>query len=427
MDITDILLRTRTNAMKDMAMSAPGKQGPSSSPHYEGQQESHTAPLKERAGQVQDMIVTPSLHPLQTHAQKEAKGILRGSPKRKRRDSQEEIGMGMGFAPDLKVGGSSQFNPDGRSNPTNPDAELEKARRFAEINSHLKGERFSPKVMVTPRVGGLDKARLAVLDTNLPVRLSGGGESGELRRTGLEEVDEGASSPRTTVAKKLGELQLQRPTLGDVPVLRFGTRGEEKERKKMRLEGFEDVSSSTASTHTHGEEESGDGFSPRRAGGGMSWHHSLSFREKADEGGVIEIPETPQPPAPTSHRGSPPPPILSPSKPPTTILPATTFSSPNSSSSSPPPNEMTWQDSEITGHLALDPDDDGYGVNGIGFRPTPAMAYARSQRRRQQIMEWKNREGREARSRRAEERRRGMKIGGGGAEGEKGRAVRFLE
>ena len=64
--------------------------------------------------------------------------------------------------------------------------------------------------------------------------------------------------------------------------------------------------------------------------------------------------------------------------------------------SSPTISPLTWQDSEITGHLALDPQDDGYGVNGIGFRPTAAMAYARSQKRKQQVKEWKTREAREA-------------------------------
>ncbi|CAI6338904.1 unnamed protein product [Periconia digitata] len=78
---------------------------------------------------------------------------------------------------------------------------------------------------------------------------------------------------------------------------------------------------------------------------------------------------------------------------------------------SPPPSPLTWQDSEITGHLAdpsKDPDDDGTGLNGIGFRPTPATAYARAQRRRQQVLDWKAREAREARAKRSERRRRGV-------------------
>lgn len=80
-------------------------------------------------------------------------------------------------------------------------------------------------------------------------------------------------------------------------------------------------------------------------------------------------------------------------------------------SASPPPSPLTWQDSEITGHLAdpsKDPDDDGTGLNGIGFRPTPAIAYVRAQKRKQQILDWKAREAREARAKRSERRRRGV-------------------
>lgn len=80
-------------------------------------------------------------------------------------------------------------------------------------------------------------------------------------------------------------------------------------------------------------------------------------------------------------------------------------------SPSPPLSVLTWQDSEITGHLTgptNDPDDDGTGLNGIGFRPTPAIAYVRAQKRRQQILDWKAREAREARAKRSERRRRGV-------------------
>jgi hypothetical protein len=41
---------------------------------------------------------------------------------------------------------------------------------------------------------------------------------------------------------------------------------------------------------------------------------------------------------------------------------------------------LTWHDDEITGHNSSDPDDDGEGINGIGFKPTPAMAYARTEK-----------------------------------------------
>lgn len=80
-------------------------------------------------------------------------------------------------------------------------------------------------------------------------------------------------------------------------------------------------------------------------------------------------------------------------------------------SPSPPRSTLTWQDSEITGHLAdpsQDPDDDGTGLNGIGFRPTASIAYVRAQKRKQQILDWKAREAREARAKRSERRRRGV-------------------
>ncbi|KAL4739498.1 hypothetical protein BDV11DRAFT_116840 [Aspergillus similis] len=65
---------------------------------------------------------------------------------------------------------------------------------------------------------------------------------------------------------------------------------------------------------------------------------------------------------------------------------------------------LAWNDSEITGHNPTDPDDDGYGINGIGFKPTAAIAWARSRKRQKQVAEWKNREAREARERRRERR-----------------------
>jgi hypothetical protein len=86
---------------------------------------------------------------------------------------------------------------------------------------------------------------------------------------------------------------------------------------------------------------------------------------------------------------------------------------------------LTWQDDEITGHeLDLSGGDDGEGINGIGFRPTPAIAYARQQRRKQQVNEWKAREARDARQRRFERRRGHM---GGDGNGHKGRVVRFKD
>lgn len=74
------------------------------------------------------------------------------------------------------------------------------------------------------------------------------------------------------------------------------------------------------------------------------------------------------------------------------------------------------------------PDDDGEGINGIGFRPTAAIAYARSQKRRKAVEEWKAREAREARQRRMNRRRGGSSdpVVEGEGEGEARRSVRFV-
>ncbi|KIW12184.1 hypothetical protein PV08_09460 [Exophiala spinifera] len=73
-------------------------------------------------------------------------------------------------------------------------------------------------------------------------------------------------------------------------------------------------------------------------------------------------------------------------------------------------SDQFWHDSEITGHDPDpdDPDDDLYGINGVGFRPTAAIAWSRSRRRKQQLEEYKNREAREARQQRSERRKRGI-------------------
>ncbi|KAK3900571.1 hypothetical protein C8A05DRAFT_45610 [Staphylotrichum tortipilum] len=95
------------------------------------------------------------------------------------------------------------------------------------------------------------------------------------------------------------------------------------------------------------------------------------------------------------------------------------------------PSSLTWHDSEITIYDPDDSGDDGTGINGIGFKPTPAIAYARAVRRRQQLAEYKKREEREARAKRSLRRRGGSPAPGllemaGGKKGGK-RRVRFLE
>lgn len=66
---------------------------------------------------------------------------------------------------------------------------------------------------------------------------------------------------------------------------------------------------------------------------------------------------------------------------------------------------LTWHDDEITVYDPNDEDDDGVGINGIGFKPTPAIAYARTMKKRQQLAEYRKREEREARARRSHRRR----------------------
>ena len=76
----------------------------------------------------------------------------------------------------------------------------------------------------------------------------------------------------------------------------------------------------------------------------------------------------------------------------------------------------------------MDPDDDGEGMNGIGFKPTSAIEYIRAERRKRQIAEYRSREAREARAKRNERRkaRNGVKFGEK-PDGESVRKVRFLD
>ncbi|KAF2860704.1 hypothetical protein K470DRAFT_257720 [Piedraia hortae CBS 480.64] len=85
---------------------------------------------------------------------------------------------------------------------------------------------------------------------------------------------------------------------------------------------------------------------------------------------------------------------------------------------------LCWQEDEITGHdIDTLSGDDGLGINGVGFKPTPAIAQERLARRRRQIFEWKAREAREARQKRIDRR-----CGRGGEKSHEGppkRTVRF--
>ncbi|KAF6836921.1 hypothetical protein CMUS01_05235 [Colletotrichum musicola] len=95
---------------------------------------------------------------------------------------------------------------------------------------------------------------------------------------------------------------------------------------------------------------------------------------------------------------------------------------------------LTWKEEEITVYDPNDKDDDGTGINGVGFMPTAAMAYARTQKRRMQLAEYRKREESEARARRSQ-RRRGSGAGLGvkidskpaSGSGDGVRKVRFME
>ncbi|KAJ2898423.1 hypothetical protein MKZ38_003930 [Zalerion maritima] len=89
---------------------------------------------------------------------------------------------------------------------------------------------------------------------------------------------------------------------------------------------------------------------------------------------------------------------------------------------------LTWQDHEITIYDPDDDDDDGTGVNGIGFKPSAAIAYSRLSKRRQQLAEYRKREEKEARARRNERRRGGGSPASGGIDPKSpSRRVRFIE
>lgn len=107
-----------------------------------------------------------------------------------------------------------------------------------------------------------------------------------------------------------------------------------------------------------------------------------------------------------------------------------THGRPKSPSLSGEISDQYWHESEITGHDPDDPNDDGYGINGIGFKPTPAIAWARSQKRKQQLADYRSREAREARQRRSERRRLGsaeIKSDNSTLENEREGKVRFEE
>lgn len=227
----------------------------------------------------------------------------------------------------------------------------------------------------------------------------------------------GAESPRNAVADQLRGMTLFATSAIPMSPL---TPTDDVIRKKPKL-GAMDVDEQAAPSALTAQSDP----SPRKK---VSILDTVSFEPPLDTS--REMPETPQAPRPriVADIAAFAQPATFVSSPGGTSSPQTSFNSQTShvstspirSSShsrerkppaSPPPSALTWQDSEITGHLtgpANDPDDDGTGLNGIGFKPTPAIAYHRAQKRKQQLSEWKARETREARAKRSQRRHRGV-------------------
>ncbi|KAL8794017.1 MAG: hypothetical protein Q9195_003423 [Heterodermia aff. obscurata] len=207
---------------------------------------------------------------------------------------------------------------------------------------------------------------------------------------------EGERSPRTAVAGHLQSLDLEDKET--IPAFKFRSVLDGQVHEMKSNGGFGNGTTDTAfSSDTAGHPITKFAFSS-----GPSAHPPPTPPHEPNS--VLEIPETPR---------------LKP------------VSSPLPSPGSKSPPGLWWSDAEITGHDPKDPSDDGYGINGVGFIPTPAVANARVERRKRQVAEWKNREAKEARQKRSDRRRRrdveNEASGTALSSSSEGRKVRFLE
>jgi hypothetical protein len=249
-------------------------------------------------------------------------------------------------------------------------------------------------------------------------------------------------SPRTIVAKQFENLALR----GANPVSKFslgkaekgtGALGTNGPPQMRRFVGLDEVEAETQSEDGGGKRQRQQTYAAGFPIAGINpsrWDVS-GLKETAmhDENPSNEEAVSNQPPPRVIK--SPPPAMFPTSSAPTSIPHSMSTSKPSLDSQTLTTSgsdffdltSLTWQDSEITGHLMLDSDDDGYGINGIGFKPTAAMANARSLRRKQQVLAWRSREAKEERERRAERRKRYAEhldmVTSGGQEVKK--AVRF--
>ncbi|KAL9132938.1 MAG: hypothetical protein Q9175_005884 [Cornicularia normoerica] len=227
----------------------------------------------------------------------------------------------------------------------------------------------------------------------------------------LEHGYSNEGSPRTNVAGHLQNLDLQE----HIPISRLDF-GMPIESRMIRLETDLQSGGFNPNIILPNETYSAPITPPPNPNGPFTSWAPSGIQDKPSVT-PLEIPETPR------LR-----PVSSPTPP---------YSAKKSRSSPPLSPTLWWHDEEITGHNPSDPTDDGYGINGVGFLPTPAMAKARAERRRKQVAEWKNREAREARQKRGDRRKRrdlesgssgnGTDHGNPGVRANKSRKVRFLE
>ena len=219
-------------------------------------------------------------------------------------------------------------------------------------------------------------------DASMDVELSFiHGKTGDIpSRTSSDSVLVGSNSPRTSMAGHMQRLDLQE--ISCLPELDFG-RPVASQRSLGQAQGFEPDVPLLNYPQSEQFTRPSSSYGPSQPTLNLSdpihsSNHVLDSSERPCQNTFASI--SPPPPAKKSPSKSPPPPSLA----------------------------LWWSDTEITGHNLdpSDPTDDGEGINGVGFLPTPATAYARAERRRRQVKEWKEREGREARAKRGEKRRK---------------------
>ena len=249
-------------------------------------------------------------------------------------------------------------------------------------------------------------------------------------------TDTGANSPRTKVADRLKELDIRsshpttsrasehdpqckrvkRPSGGhDSPLQAYSPTSEDEVFEGSKAPRFNKAENATAEV----EETPDCRTRPRRSPSPTSSSptHPIAYveitppkRVSTFQSSAIAQASSDPPSSPNKHL------LASPSQGQADSVDRSASPLPSKGDLTPDQAALTWQDHEITGH-EIDPggDDDGEGINGIGFRPTTAIAAARQHRRRQQVNEWRAREAKEARQKRFERRRIAGRGGGDAA------------